>query len=50
MNEHGRSTLPTDETGRILDRLAGLEKVIPPPLIRQVLQATGCLAPLELSP
>ena len=41
MDEQGCSTLPTDETGRILDRLAGLEKVIPPPLIRQVLQATG---------
>ena len=26
MDEHGCSTLPTDETGRILDRLAGLEK------------------------
>ena len=33
MHEHGRSTLPTNETDRILDRLAGLEKVIPPPLI-----------------
>jgi hypothetical protein len=41
MHEQGCSTLSTDETGRILDRLAGLEKVIPPPLIRQVLQATG---------
>ena len=41
MDEQGCSTLPTDETGRILDRLAGLEKVIPPPLIRQVLQDTG---------
>jgi hypothetical protein len=41
MCEQGRSTLPTGEDGRILDRLAGLEKVIPPPLIRQVLQDTG---------
>ena len=41
MHGQGCSTLPTSEDGRILDRLAGLEKVIPPPLIRQVLQATG---------
>ena len=41
MCEQGRSTLPTGEDGRILDRLAGLEKVIQPSLIRQVLQATG---------
>ena len=41
MHKHGRSTLPPDEGGRILDRLAGLEKVIPPSLIRQVLQDTG---------
>lgn len=41
MAEHGRSTLSTNEDGRILDRLAGLEKVIPPELIRQVLTETG---------
>ena len=41
MHEQGRSTLPTDESGRILDRLEGLEKVISPSLVRQVLQATG---------
>lgn len=41
MSEQGRSTLPTGEDGRILDRLAGLEKVISPALVRQVLQATG---------
>ena len=41
MCEQGRSTLPTGEDGRILDRLAGLEKVILPSLIRQVLQDTG---------
>jgi hypothetical protein len=41
MHEQGCSTLPTGEDGRILDRLAGLEKVIPPLLIRQVLQDTG---------
>lgn len=38
---HGGSTLPADDEGRILDRLAGLEKVIPAELVRQVLQATG---------
>jgi hypothetical protein len=41
MCEQGRSTLPTGKDGRILDRLAGLEKIIPPSLVRQVLQATG---------
>jgi hypothetical protein len=40
MREQGRSTLATGEDGRIVDRLAGLEKVISPDLIRQVLQAT----------
>lgn len=40
MAEQGRSTLATGEDGRILDRLAGLEKVIPAELVRQVLQAT----------
>jgi hypothetical protein len=39
MLEQGRSTLATGEDGRILDRLAGLEKVISPDLVRQVLQA-----------
>jgi type VI protein secretion system component VasF len=37
MVEQGRSTLSTNEDGRILDRLAGMEKVIPPELVRQVL-------------
>jgi hypothetical protein len=41
MIELGRSTLATAEDGRILDRLAGLEKVIAPELVRQVLYATG---------
>jgi hypothetical protein len=40
MREQGRSTLASGEDGRIVDRLAGLEKVISPDLIRQVLQAT----------
>jgi transposase IS4-like protein/DDE family transposase len=37
----GHCTLPADETGRILDRLAGLEQVIGPEDIRQALAATG---------
>jgi Insertion element 4 transposase N-terminal/Transposase DDE domain len=41
----GQCTLPTDETGRVLDRLAGLEQVIPPESIRQALQATGRVNP-----
>ena len=41
MEEQGRSTLAPGQDGRILDRLAGLEKVIAPELVRQVLQATG---------
>jgi len=37
----GQCTLPPDEAGRILDRLAGLEQVIPPAAVRQALAATG---------
>jgi Insertion element 4 transposase N-terminal/Transposase DDE domain len=37
----GQCTLPPDEAGRILDRLAGLEQIIPPQAVRQALQATG---------
>ena len=37
----GPCTLPADEAGRILDRLAGLEQVIPPQAVRQALAATG---------
>jgi len=37
----GQCTLPADEAGRILDRLAGLEQVIRPEDIRQSLTATG---------
>lgn len=43
MQEQGRSTLAPGQDGRIMDRLAGLEKVIPPALIRQVLHATNRL-------
>jgi Insertion element 4 transposase N-terminal/Transposase DDE domain len=41
MDEQGGSTLASGEDGRILDRLAGLEKVIAPELMRQVLEETG---------
>lgn len=41
MFEQGRSTLATGEDGRLLDRLAGLEKIISSDLVRQVLRATG---------
>jgi hypothetical protein len=37
----GQCTLPTDESGRVLDRLAGLEQVIRPADIQQALTATG---------
>jgi hypothetical protein len=37
----GRCLLPTDDAGRVLDRLAGLEQVIRPEDIRQALTATG---------
>ena len=38
---HGQCTLPADDAGRILDRLAGLEQVIRPADIQQALTATG---------
>ena len=41
----GHCTLPPDATGRILDRLAGLEQVIPPEAVRQALQASGRINP-----
>ncbi len=37
----GHCTLPADDAGRIWDRLAGLEQVIPAEAVRQALQATG---------
>src|SRR5437588_738533 len=37
----GHCTLPADDAGRILDRLAGLEQVIPAEAVRHALQATG---------
>jgi hypothetical protein len=43
MWEQGRCTLAVQESGRVLDRLAGLEKVISPEEIRQALLAAGCV-------
>jgi transposase IS4-like protein/DDE family transposase len=37
----GQCTLPADEAGRILDKLAGLEQLIGPADIQQALTATG---------
>lgn len=41
MSAQGTCLLPADEMGRVLDRLAGLEQVISPELVRQSLSATG---------
>ena len=41
MIEQGCSSIPADEQGRILDRLAGMEKIIVPELVTQALAATG---------
>jgi hypothetical protein len=41
MVEQGRSVLTPDESGRVLDRLAGLEQVISPESVRQALSMTG---------
>jgi hypothetical protein len=41
MREQGCSTLSPDADGRILDRLAGLEKIISPEIVREVLRDTG---------
>ena len=43
----GQCTLPADEAGRILDRLAGLEQVIRPEDIRQALTTTGRVNPCD---
>ena len=37
----GQCTLPADDSGRVLDRLAGLEQVTRPDDIQQALSATG---------
>jgi hypothetical protein len=38
---HGQCTLPADNAGRVLDRLAGLEQIIRPEDVQQALTATG---------
>ena len=45
MTQHGCCTLPTDEAGRVLDRLAGLEQVIPAETLRQALLLSGRVNP-----
>src|SRR5438876_6671740 len=41
MRQQGCCTLPADDAGRILDRLAGLEQVISSETMRQALLLTG---------
>jgi Insertion element 4 transposase N-terminal/Transposase DDE domain len=41
MSRKRLDTLPPDDAGRVLDRLAGLDEVIPPEQIRQALLASG---------
>lgn len=41
----GRCVLPPDEAGRVLDRIGGLEKVIAPEIVRQVLWDCGRINP-----
>jgi len=41
MKQQGRCTLSANADGRVLDRLAGLEKIISPDLVRQAVLATG---------
>lgn len=43
MDQQGCCGLSADESGRIMDRLAGLEKVISPTLIRQALEAANAV-------
>ena len=45
MKQQGRCVLPADETGRVLDRLGALEKVISPNDIRQALMDTDRVNP-----
>ena len=40
--KHGRSTLATDEAGRILDKVLLLEQVIGPEIVEQALLDTAC--------
>jgi len=41
LGREGNCTLPSDDSGRVLDRLAGLEDVISNESVRQALIATG---------
>jgi hypothetical protein len=41
MSQQSEPIWTTDEAGRVLDRLAGLEEFISPELIRQALRQTG---------
>ena len=41
MSRQGRCVLPADEAGYILDRLAGLQQLIPPEAIPQALETTN---------
>ncbi len=41
MAEQGRCTLTPDDSGRVLDRLAGLEQIISDESVRQALLTTG---------
>lgn len=43
MTRQGRCTLPADDAGRVLDRLAGLEHVISSEVLRQALLDCGCV-------
>lgn len=45
MTLQGCCVLTPDESGRILDRLAGLEKIIKPEMVRQVLSETNRINP-----
>lgn len=45
MSEQGSSTLSANEDGRLVERLAGLEKVITPAQIKQALLATERINP-----
>jgi hypothetical protein len=45
MEQQGRCVLPADDTGRVLDRLAALEKVISPEDVRQALIDTNRINP-----
>jgi hypothetical protein len=54
MTQQGSCTLPVDDAGNVLDRLAGLQQVIPAEKLRQALLVTGrvngrrCVVPHEV--